>query len=118
MTTLEELNRDCPEHDRTSCSDAHPINAGIDYRHGTVWCRRCEGLHQLRLAAAAAVPAGWVAVPRTLTAENGAKAALMGETFEGQAVPWTAVKAVHKAIVAWADKRAAAQAERAKGVKP
>lgn len=61
MTTLEELNRDCPEHDRTSCSDAHPINAGIDYRHGTVWCRRCEGLHQLRLAAAAAVvPAGWV----------------------------------------------------------
>lgn len=54
MTTLEELNRDCPEHDRTSCSDAHPINAGIDYRYGTVWCRRCEGLWRIKAEAALA----------------------------------------------------------------
>jgi hypothetical protein len=54
-----------------------------------------------------AEPVGeWVMVPRTLTAENGAKAAFIGETFEGQSVPWTAVKAVHKAIVAWAEKQA------------
>ena len=45
---IEELNIDCPEHDRSSCSDVHPINAGVDYRYGTTWCRRCEGLHNIR----------------------------------------------------------------------
>ena len=48
MTTLEELNDDCPEHDRSSCSDENPFNAGVDFRYGTVWCRRCEGLRQLK----------------------------------------------------------------------
>lgn len=58
-----------------------------------------------------AVPAGWVAVPRRLTAENGGKFEFLGATFDGYRVPWGAVKAVHKAIVAWAEKRAAAERE-------
>ena len=58
---------------------------------------------------AAAVPEGWVAVPRRLTAENGGKFEFLGATFEGYRVPWGAVKAVHKAIVAWAEKSAAAE---------
>ena len=47
MNTLEELNEDCPQHDRTSCSDEYPINAGVDLRHGHTWCRRCEGLSKI-----------------------------------------------------------------------
>lgn len=47
-TTLEQLNRDCPEHDRASCSDEHPINAGVDLRYGHAWCRRCQGLWQIK----------------------------------------------------------------------
>lgn len=54
MPTLDELNNDCPEHDRTSCSDTSPINAGIDFRYGTVWCRRCEGLWRIKAEAALA----------------------------------------------------------------
>lgn len=46
--SIDELNKACPDHDRSSCSDASPINAGIDYRSGTTWCRRCEGLHNIR----------------------------------------------------------------------
>ena len=48
MTTLEQLNRDCPEHDRDSCSDEHPINAGVDLRYGHALCRRCQGLWQIK----------------------------------------------------------------------
>jgi hypothetical protein len=47
-----------------------------------------------------------VSVPRELTAENGAKAALMGEFFfypyEGREpviVPWDTIKAIHRAVV-------------------
>jgi hypothetical protein len=50
-----------------------------------------------------AVPEGFAIVPRELTAENGAKAEFMGETFGGDAVSWTAVKAVHRAVVKWAE---------------
>lgn len=46
--TLKELNKDCPEHDRTSCSDDSPINAGVDLRGGNTWCRRCEGLSRMK----------------------------------------------------------------------
>lgn len=47
MTTIEDLDEQCPDHDRTSCSDEYPSNAGIDFRYGTVWCRRCEGIWQI-----------------------------------------------------------------------
>lgn len=50
------------------------------------------------------VPHGWVILPRELTAENGAKHALIGEIpchIDGirVAVPWTSIKEVHKAVV-------------------
>ena len=48
MTTIEELNELCPEHDRTSCTDENPVNYGIDYRYGKVWCRRCQGLWTIK----------------------------------------------------------------------
>lgn len=51
MPTVEELNADAPEHDRTSCSDENPCNSGVDLRSGTVWCRRCEGLSQIKAEA-------------------------------------------------------------------
>ncbi|MGL4650428.1 MAG: hypothetical protein ACRC1H_13555, partial [Caldilineaceae bacterium] len=57
--------------------------------------------------AAPAVPDGFALVPRELTSENGAKYALIGETFDGHTVPWTAIKAVHRAVVKWATKIAA-----------
>lgn len=60
-----------------------------------------------------------VRVPRELTAENGAKAALMGEFFEtitdsrGNRIPtaisWTTIKAIYKAAI---DHFSAAEAER------
>ena len=47
-----------------------------------------------------------VAVPRELTSENGAKAALMGEFFfqpyedsAPVAIPWTKIKEIHRAVV-------------------
>jgi hypothetical protein len=52
MTTLEQLDRDCPEHDRDSCSDEHPDNAGVDFRYGHTWCRRCEGMARIKSDAA------------------------------------------------------------------
>lgn len=52
MTTLEQLNEQCPEHDRTSCSDENPVNAGVDFRYGHTWCRRCEGFWQIKAEAA------------------------------------------------------------------
>ena len=48
MPTIEELNRDCPDHDRSSCSDENPVNAGVDLRYGSVWCRRCEGIWRMK----------------------------------------------------------------------
>ena len=48
MPTIEELDRDCPEHDRSSCSDEKPVNAGVDLRYGSVWCRRCEGIWRMK----------------------------------------------------------------------
>ena len=48
MPTIEELDRDCPEHDRSSCSDEKPVNAGVDLRYGNVWCRRCEGIWRMK----------------------------------------------------------------------
>lgn len=52
MTTLEDLDRDCKDHDRTSCSDEQPVNAGVDLRYGHTWCRRCQGLWQIKAEAA------------------------------------------------------------------
>ena len=61
------------------------------------------------------VPEGWVLVPEKLTAENGAKAALIGEFFievehedneEGRSwmekypIDWTTIKDIHKRVVA------------------
>ena len=57
MTTLEELNRDCPEHDRESCNDEHPINAGVDLRYGHTWRRRCQGFWQIKAEQALAAQA-------------------------------------------------------------
>lgn len=51
-----------------------------------------------------AEPKGWQLVPVELTAENGAKAALMGEfNFrfgdDTPNVPWTTIKEIHRAVV-------------------
>lgn len=71
MIVIEDLNKDCPEHDRDSCSDENPINAGVDYRSGHTWCRRCQGLWTIKaeaaLAAHASDAAGGKGVP---TAEH------------------------------------------------
>lgn len=48
MATLADLNQDCPEHDKISCDDGHLINAGINFKDGFLWCRRCEGLSRIR----------------------------------------------------------------------
>lgn len=50
--TKGELDQMAPEHDRESCSDAEPINPGVDLRYGHVWCRRCEGLWRIKAHAA------------------------------------------------------------------
>jgi len=73
-------------------------------------------------AALASRPDGWVLVPSTLTAENGAKAALMGEFFEcvedrkGRnvevAISWTSIKRIYAAAIAHF---AAAQPEQGDG---
>jgi hypothetical protein len=67
-----------------------------------------------RLCAALSAPAGeWVLVPKKLTAENGAKAALIGEFAESHLcldgdgdevlervpVSWTTIKEIHKRVV-------------------
>lgn len=63
------------------------------------------------------VPEGYILVPRALTAENGAKGALIGEFHEDYgiqdelgderwakvAVSWTTIKAIHKKMVAHFD---------------
>lgn len=48
---------------------------------------------------ALATPGAGVVVPERLTAENGAKAALMGERYAGELVSWSAIKEVHRAVV-------------------
>lgn len=45
-------------------------------------------------------PKGMALVPDRLTAENGAKAALCGEKFADEYVSWSAIKEIHKAVVA------------------
>ena len=56
----------------------------------------------------AMVPEGMVLVPRELTAENGAKSALLGEFHldcyegtgnEGHVVPWDTIKEIHRRMV-------------------
>lgn len=51
------------------------------------------------------IPEGWQLVPVELTAENGMKAALMGEFRVSTAigdfiVPWDTIKKIHRAMVA------------------
>jgi hypothetical protein len=71
--------------------------------------RIIEAMHTLSKlwqarAQASGVPDGWVLLPRELTAENGAKYALIGEIpchIDGMrgSVPWASIKEVHKAVV-------------------
>lgn len=88
--------------DCTGCGHAFAAVVRVgqppDYESRTAYlCAECLG--------AAARALDLAVVPRTLTAENGAKAAFMGETFACFFVPWTAIKAVHRAVVAWAEHR-------------
>lgn len=46
---------------------------------------------------------GMALVPIELTAENGAKSALIGEKFAGENVSWSAIKEIHKAVVKFFD---------------
>lgn len=46
------------------------------------------------------IPEGMAIVPVSLTAENGAKAALCGEKFADEYVSWSSIKEIHKAVVA------------------
>jgi hypothetical protein len=67
-----------------------------------------------RLSGMAAVPEGWVLLPRRLTAENGAKAALWGEVpsvLAHQFVPWPDIKSAHNAVVKLFDGKAPAAPE-------
>lgn len=73
MDVAKYIDRVAPVHGKISCSDSNPSNAGPN------GCPRCtllelESLRQLRELAA-----DTVRMPRELTAENGAKAALIGE---------------------------------------
>lgn len=74
--------------------------------------RRSTHMHDV--AQSVQVPAGYIMVPRELTAENGAKSALIGEfneefgcldedgdeQFANVPVTWTTIKAIHKKMVA------------------
>ena len=88
----------------SSRADEMSTNDPVSRAHAMVM-RNCAA--ELRTLAqqgkAGGVAEGYVLVPRTLTAENGAKQKFMGEQFEGRDIPWTSVKAVHKAVVRWAE---------------
>ena len=71
-----------------------------------------------RLSGMAAVPDGWVLLPRRLTAENGAKAALWGEVrsvLAHEFVPWPDIKTVHNAVVKLFDGKAPSAPEHPHG---
>jgi hypothetical protein len=68
------IDRVAPAHSKTSCSDSNPSNAGPN------GCPRCALLaHEALLCQLRERGADTVRMPRELTAENGAKAALIGE---------------------------------------
>lgn len=69
------IDRVAPVHGKTSCSDSNPSNAGPNV------CPRCTLLELEALRQMRELNPDTVQMPRELTADNGAKAALIGEFF-------------------------------------